>query len=90
MSCLGGFDGRVVAILGEVGGCTISREVRGAGFSCGGVECFSAEGKQGGPPGLRTVGRAFGGGVRGRESSEAREVSVEPAFMEKPSGERRM
>ena len=31
----------------------------GAGLPCGGVELLSDEGKQGGPPGLRTVGTAF-------------------------------
>ena len=63
--------------------------MRGAGFSCGGVELFSKEGEQGGPPGLRTIGRAFGGGVGGKESGEAREVSVEPGFKEEPGRARR-
>ena len=46
MSRLGGFDGLEVAFLGEVGGSTISGEVRGGGFSCGGVEFFSEEGEK--------------------------------------------
>ena len=71
MSRIGGFDSLEVALLGDVGGCTIRGEVSGAGFSCGGVEFFSEEGKQGGPPGLRAVRRAFGGGVRGEKSGEA-------------------
>ena len=53
------------------------------------MEFFSKEGKQGGPPGLRAGGRAFGGGVGGKESGEAREVSVKPGFKGKPGGERR-
>ena len=52
MSRLGRFDGLEVALVGEVGSCTIGREVRRAGFSYGGVELFSEEGKQGGQPGL--------------------------------------
>ena len=88
MSCLGSFDGLEVALLGEVGSCMMSREVRGAGLSCGGVEFFSEEGEQGGPSGLRAVGGAFGGGVGGKESSEAREVSVKPGFKGKPCRER--
>ena len=89
MSHLGGFDGLKVALLGEVGGCTVSREVGGAGLLCGGVEFLSEEGKQAGPPGLRVVGRAFGGDVGGEESGEAREMSVEPDFKGKSGGERR-
>ena len=81
MSRLGGFDGLEVALLGEVGGCTVSREVGGAGLPCGRVEFLSEEGKQGGPPGLRVIGRAFGGGVEGEESGEAGEVSVEPGTL---------
>ena len=59
------------------------------GFLCGGVEFFCEKGEQGGPPGLRAVGRAFGGGVKDEESSEAQEVSVKPGFKGKPGGERR-
>ena len=36
------------------------------------MEFFSEEGEQGGPPGLRAIGGAFGGGVGGKESGEAR------------------
>ena len=89
MSCFDGFDGLQVALLGEVGGCSIGREVGAAGLPGGGVKFFSEEGKQGGPPGLRAVGRAFGGGVGGKESGEAREVSVEPGFEKEPGRERR-
>ena len=71
MSCLGGFDGLELAFLREVGGCTIGREVGGAGLPCGGVEFLSEEGKQGGPPGLRAIRWAFGGSVGGEESGEA-------------------
>ena len=53
------------------------------------MEFLSEERKQGGPPGLRAVRGAFGGGVGGKESSEAREVLVEPGFEGKSSGERR-
>ena len=88
MSHLGGFDSLEVALLGEVGSCTISREVRGAGFSCGRVELISEEGKEGGPPRLRTVSGAFGAGVRGKKSGEAREMLVEPGFKGEPGGER--
>ena len=70
MSCLGGFDGLEVAFLREVGGCTVGREMGGAGLPCGGVEFLSEEGKQGGPPGLRAVRRAFGGGVGDEKSGE--------------------
>ena len=70
MSRLGSFDGLEVALLGEVGGCTISREVREAGLPCSGVEFFPEEGEQGGPPGLRAIGGVFGGGVGGEESGE--------------------
>ena len=70
MSRLGGFDALEVALLGEVGSCSIGREVGGPGLSHDGVEFYSAEGKQGGPRGPRAIGRAFGGGVGGRESSE--------------------
>ena len=89
MGCLGGFDGLEVALLREVGDCTVGREVGGVGLPCGGVEFLSEEGKQGGPPGLRSVGRAFGGGVGGEEGGEAREVSVEPGFKGKSGRERR-
>ena len=89
MSCLGGFDGLEIALLREVGGCTVSREAGGAGLPCGGVEFLSEEGKQGGPPGLREVGRAFGGGVGGEKSGESREVSVEPGFKGESGGKRR-
>ena len=65
MSRLGGFDGLEVALLRQVGGCSIGREVGGAGLRCGAVEVFSEKGEQGGPPGLRGVERAFGGGVGG-------------------------
>ena len=41
MGCLGSFDGREVAFLRVVGGCTVSREVGGAGLPCGGVEFCS-------------------------------------------------
>ena len=88
MSRLGGFDSLEVALLGEVGSCTIGKEVRGAGFSCGGVKFFSEEGKQGGPPGLQAVGRVFGGGRGGKKSGVAREVLVEPGFKGTPGGER--
>ena len=70
MSCLGGFDGLEVAFLREVGGCTVGREVGGAGLPCGEVEFLSEEGKQAGPPGLGAARRAFGGGVGGEESGE--------------------
>ena len=89
MSCLGGFDGLEVALLREVGGCTVGREVGGAGLPRGRVEFLPEEGKEGGPPGLRSVGRAFGGGVGGEEGGEAREVSVEPGFKGKSDVERR-
>ena len=89
MSCLGGFDGLEVGLLREIGGCTVGRELGGAGLPCGEVEFLSEDGKQGGPPGLRAVGRAFGGGVGGEKSGEAREVSVEPGFERKSGGERR-
>ena len=89
MSCLGGFDGLDVAPLREVGSCTVSREVGEANLPYGGVEFHSDEGKQGGPPGLRAVGRACGGGMGGEESGEAREVSVEPGFKRKSGRERR-
>ena len=89
MSCLGGFDGLEVALLREVGGCTVGREVGEAGLPVGRVEFLSEEGKPGGPPQLRAVGRAFGGGVGGEEGGEAREVSVEPGFKGKSGGERR-
>ena len=89
MSRLGSFDGLEVGLFGEVGSCTISREVRGAGFFCGGVEFLSEEGEQGGPPGLRAIGRAFGGGMGSGKSGVAREVSVEPGFKGKPGGQRR-
>ena len=89
MSCLGGFDGLEVALLREVGDCTVGREVGGAGLPHRRVEFLSEEEKQGGPPGLRTVGRAFGGGVGGEEGGEAREVPVEPGFKGKSGGERR-
>ena len=75
MSRLGSFDGLQVVHLGKVGSCTISREVRAVGLSCGGVEFFSEKGEQGRPPGLQAVGGAFGGGVGGKESGEVREVS---------------
>ena len=80
MSCLGGIHGLEVAHFREVAGCTVGREVGRAGLPRGRVEFFSEEGKEGGPPGLRLVGRAFGGGVGGEEGGEAREVSVEPGF----------
>ena len=32
MGCLGGFDGLEVALFGELGGCTVGREVGGAGL----------------------------------------------------------
>ena len=89
MSRLGGFDGLEVALLGEVGGCTVGRVVGGASLSCGGVEFLSEEGEQGGPRGLRAVGRAFGGGVGGEVSGEVGELSVQPGFKGKSSGERR-
>ena len=53
------------------------------------MEFLSKERKQGGPPGLRTIRGAFGGGVGGEESGEAREVSVEPGFERESSGKRR-
>ena len=89
MCRLGGFDGLGVALLGEVGSCTVGRVVGGLGLPCGGVEFLSEEGEQGGPPGLRAVGRAFGGGVGGEESGEAREVLVKPGFKGKSGGEGR-
>ena len=89
MSHFGGFDGLEVALLGQVGGCSIGREVRGAGLPCGGVKFFLRRESWGGPPGLRAVGRAFGGSVGGKESGEAREVSIEPGFKGKSGGERR-
>ena len=45
MSRLGGFDGFEVSPLGEVGACTISGQVGGASFSCGGVKLLSEEGE---------------------------------------------
>ena len=48
MSRFGGLDGLEVALLGEVSGCSIGREVRGVGLPCGGVKFFSEEGKLGG------------------------------------------
>ena len=78
-----------MALLEEVSGCTISGEVRGGGFSCGRVEFFSEKVKQGGPPELRTVGRAFGGGAGGKKSGAAREVSVKLGFKGKPGVVRR-
>ena len=89
MSCLGGYDGLEVVLFREVGGCTVGREVGGAGLPRGRVESLSEEGKQGGPPGLRSVGWACGGGVGGEEGDEAREVSVEPGFKGKSGRERR-
>ena len=89
MSCLGGFDGIEVALLREVGSCKVGRVMGGAGLSCGRVEFLSEEGKQVRPPGLRAVRQAFGGGVRGEESGEAGEVSVEPGFKGRSGGERR-
>ena len=89
MSRLGGFDGLEVVLLGEVGGCSVGRVVGGAGLFRGGVEFFSEEGKQGGPPGLRAVGRVFAGGVGGEESGEAREVLVKPGFERKSGVEKR-
>ena len=59
----GCFDGLEVALLGEIGSCTIGGEVRGAGLSCGGVKLFSEEGEQRRPPGLGAVGGALGGGL---------------------------
>ena len=53
------------------------------------MKFFSEEGKQGGPPGLRAIGRAFGGGVGGKEGGEARKMSVEPGFKREPGRERR-
>ena len=41
MGRLGGFDDLKVALLGEVGGCTVSREVGGAGLPCDEVEFLS-------------------------------------------------
>ena len=70
VSSLGGFEGLEVALLGEVGNCTIGRQVRGVGFACGGGEFISEEGKQGGPPGLRTIEGALGVGVGGKEHGE--------------------
>ena len=89
MSRHGSFDGLEVALVGEVGSCTISRKVRGAGFSCGGVEFFSEEGEQGGPPWLQAIGGAFGEAVGGKVSGEAREVLVKPGFKRSPGGESR-
>ena len=86
MSRLSSSDGIEVALLGEVGSCTVSGEVRGAGLSCGGVEFFSEEGVEGGPPGLSAVGGPFG---RGKEGGETGEVTVEPGLEGKPGGERR-
>ena len=53
------------------------------------MEFLSEKRKQGGPPGLRAIRGAFGGGVGGKESGEAREVSVEPGFERKSSGKGR-
>ena len=53
------------------------------------MEFFPEEEKQGGPPGHCTIGRAFGGGVGGKESDEAREVLFEPGLKGTPGGERR-
>ena len=89
MRCLGGFDGLEVALFRDVGDCTVGREVGGARLPRGRVAFLSEEGKQGGPPELRSVGRAFGGGVGGEEGGDAREVSVEPGFKGKSGGERR-
>ena len=89
MGCLGGIKGLEVALFGEVGGCTVGWEVGGAGLPCGCVELVSKERKLGGPPGLRAVRGAFGGGVGGEEGGEAREVSVEAGFERESSGKRR-
>ena len=45
MSCLGSHDGFEVSPLREVGVHAISRQVGGAGFSCGRVELLSEEGE---------------------------------------------
>ena len=89
MSRLGGFDGLEVPFLGEVGIHTVGRQVGGVGFSCSEVDFFSEEGKKGGPTGLQTIGRAFGGGVGGEETGKVCKVSVEPGFKGKPGGKRR-
>ena len=71
MSRLGRLDGFEVSRLGEVGIRAISREVGGAGFSCGREKLLSEEGEQGRPPGLRAVRGAFGGGMGGEKGGEA-------------------
>ena len=53
------------------------------------MEFLPEQRKQEGPPGLRAVRGAFGGGVGATESGKAREVSVEPGFERKSSGKRR-
>ena len=52
------------------------------------MEFFSEERKQGRPAGLRAVRRAFCGGMGSKKGGEACEMSVEPGFEGKPSGER--
>ena len=89
MSRLGGFDGLEVALVGEVGGCSIGREVGEAGPTCARVESLPEEANHGGPPRLRGVGRAFAGVVGGKGNSEARKVPVESGFKGKRGGERR-
>ena len=80
MSPLGGLDGFEVSLLGKVGIRAVSRQVRGAGFSCGRVKFLSEEGKQRGPPGLRAVGRVFRGGMGSKKGGKTCEVSVKPGF----------
>ena len=67
----------------------MGREVGGVGFPCGGVKFVSEEENQGGPSGLRAVGRTFGGSVGVKESGQAGEVLVELGFKREPGRERR-
>ena len=53
------------------------------------MKLSSKEREQGGPPGLRAIGGAFGEGMGSEESGEAREVSVKLGFKGNSGGERR-
>ena len=89
MSRHGGSDSREVVLLGEAGACTVKRQVRGAGISCGGVQFFSKQGNQGGTLGLRMVRMALGGRAGDEEGGEACKLSVEPGVEVNPAGESR-
>ena len=53
------------------------------------MEFLSDEKKEGGPPVLRAVGGASGGGVGDEKGGETREVSIEPGFERNSSGKRK-